>query len=110
MIWYVDRHCNRAVILQYPDAWGATPETDFWFDDNYIGDRARLVHEIVRAQKPYFRARTSQRDCDGIDLSGWKSHNGYLFPCSSPCHHTGLLKICNPQQSVYILMATWTSA
>jgi len=52
MIWYVDRHCNRAVILQYPDAWGATPETDFWFDDNYIGDRARLVHEIVRPQKP----------------------------------------------------------
>ena len=33
---------------QYPDAWGADGSTDSWFYSNYIGDRARLAHTIVR--------------------------------------------------------------
>ena len=42
--------------LQYPDAWGADASTDYWFDENIIGDRARLVHSIVRL--PTFEAPT----------------------------------------------------
>ena len=44
-----------STCLQYPDAWGADAATDIWFHENYIGDRARLAHQIVRLFKLGFR-------------------------------------------------------
>lgn len=54
--------CHVLYVVQYPDAWGANspilPDTDSWFDENYIGDRARLVHSMVdySSSNQYFDA------------------------------------------------------